>query len=55
MTGDLHAALRAERPLQVPGVINAYAAMQAQVAGSGRSICPAPAWPTPGSRCPIWR
>lgn len=33
MTGDLHAALRAERPLQVVGVINAYAAVQAQAAG----------------------
>lgn len=33
MTGDLRVALRAERPLQVVGVINAYAAVQAQAAG----------------------
>ena len=33
MRGDLSEALRAERPLQVVGVINAYAALQAQAAG----------------------
>ena len=33
MSGDLRAALRAERPLQVVGVINAYAAVQARAAG----------------------
>ena len=33
MSGDLHAALRAERPLAIVGVINAYAALQAQAAG----------------------
>lgn len=33
MSGDLHASLRAERPLAVVGVINAYAALQAQATG----------------------
>ena len=33
MSGDLHAALAVERPLQVVGVINAYAAVQAQASG----------------------
>ena len=33
MNGDLRTALAAERPLQVVGVINAYAALQAQAAG----------------------
>ena len=33
MSGNLHASLRAEQPLSMVGVINAYAALQAQAAG----------------------
>ena len=48
----LRAAVEAERPLQVVGAINAYAALLAEAAGFGPSIFPAAGWPMPPSACP---